>query len=277
MARNPDFQFLISKRSLLVRPLELELLQDRDDVDEEELEPARTGGLSRQWRYTTHDIWAELSLDGGWTVAYRVALDRYNYPVIGEIRLFPSESWRPNNYEGRWSAEVLGSRARAPRGGIKQKLLRSIPTRHHARVLSRAMTYYQEQHQSLRGRFSLGRNPNPYRSDAGPKTRHPGALPKTSSRGRPALPEIAYARVARAYVDAIERRSRSPAKDVARMLRTNERRIRGMIARARTRGLLTRAPSPGGYGGSLTEHARALLKKHAKKKTSPRRKKGGGN
>ena len=258
-----DFRFVVTKREVLLRAAELEgpWLRERDDVEEEELVELKGSGVGQRRLYETHDIWAEGKLDDDWAVAYRVGLDDHDQPVIAEIRLFPCETWRPNHYEGRWSAEVLGSRAGAPSGGIKQKQIRAIPTRHHASVLQRAMSYFQKGHLSLLGRATLGRNESPFQSDAGPTRGSIHQPKKSGKRGRPPLPDAEYVEAAASYANAIARSSRSPAKDVARELRQDEDRTRAMLRRARARGLLSPALSPGKHGGALTERGKAVLRR----------------
>jgi hypothetical protein len=73
------------------------------------------------------EAWLEVDLDDGWTAAYRV-MPQQGQPVIGEVRVFPTESFTSRN-PGEWvSGTFLGLNATVPAGGITTRLLRSLQT-----------------------------------------------------------------------------------------------------------------------------------------------------
>src|SRR5439155_13499632 len=86
-------------------------------------------------------------------------------------------------------------------------------------------------------------------------------------RGRPPLSDLLLAQTARAYVEAVGRRSARPVVEAAVHLglgREGAPHVRDRISRARRRRLLTEA-EPGRAGGVLTGKALALLRRPSKR------------
>lgn len=77
------------------------------------------------------------------------------------------------------------------------------------------------------------------------------ALATPARRGRPRLPDRFYAQVAAAYVARVDAGSRRPIADAAADLNYSPGYIRGVVSKARDRGLLTPAVQ-GRIGGELT-------------------------
>ena len=85
------------------------------------------------------DIWFEEPLGTEWVVAYRMVLQEQDTRVIvGAIRIFPAAAPREPD-SGRWVAEVLGSRAPVPAGGIKARTLCRVRLRAFGRELSKIL------------------------------------------------------------------------------------------------------------------------------------------
>jgi hypothetical protein len=102
----------------------------------------------------------------------------------------------------------------------------------------------------LDGRIPMGRT----RQDRDPRPRV----------GRPRLSDQLLARVARAYLDALQRHSDRPVLDAAARLHERPERVRDLLHRARRRGLLEGSKS-GVAGGALTTGGRALLRQQTKR------------
>jgi hypothetical protein len=102
------------------------------------------------------------------------------------------------------------------------------------------------------------------------RARMPRDREPRSRAGRPRLSDVLLARVARAYLDALQRQSAQPVVDAATRLRERPERVRDLLHRARRRGLLEGNKS-GVAGGTLTMRGRALLRRHASK---PEKKRG---
>jgi len=74
----------------------------------------------------TPEVWQEVLLGGGWTVALRLAVQG-GHPVVAELRVFPAEPG-PRD-AGRWSVETLGVAEAArfiPPGGLTARKLREV-------------------------------------------------------------------------------------------------------------------------------------------------------
>ena len=168
---------------------------------------------------------------------------------MAEVRIFPNEANRL--HRGRWSAEVLGVKAKVPRGGIKARLLRKVPLGEHLRFAGQFLREVREQYGDL-----------PFKPDRSFRARGFVAPEKTNGMraGRKGRSDIFYARLARDYVKAIERGSKRPVEKIAKARNLPKERVRDMLHAARKRGLLTRG-FRGHSVGELTEKGRKLLEK----------------
>ncbi len=180
------------------------------------------------------DIWFEAPLGTDWIVAYRLALQaEHTRVVIGEIRIFPSAPPRQPQ-SGRWVADVLGSKAPVPSGGLKARTLRRVRLRAFERELSAILNRY---------RLPLA----------------VGAPEVTGgTRGRK-INFRRYARIATLYAARYEAGSAHPTADVAKHLRLTPATARAAVAKARQLGLLT-ATTRGARSGRATPRAFAILK-----------------
>ena len=189
--------------------------------------------------------WVETPLGDDWVVAVRI-LPQDGQPVVGELRVFPSEPGRPV-YGGRWSAEVLGDKAKVPRGGLTARLLREVRIGESLRFFTSG---FRDRHKSwleLIGIWPQGR-----RGYTLPSTRNVSRL------GRRGKPDIFYANIAKDYVKRVIAGSRSPVKEMAKARRFPPENMRDMVHEARRRGLLT-SGKQGKLGGGLTDEVRAIL------------------
>jgi hypothetical protein len=198
------------------------------------------------------DTWIEVPLGTAWVVAYRIVGDR-GRPVVGEVRIFPAEPGRPAG--GHWSGEILGTRAPVPPGGITARLLRGFRVRAYLRVMAELIQQLRKE--DPEDARVYGWSPEP------PEPRV-GLGGSQSRRGPKGRPDVFYADIARAYVQAIERESPGPVLAVAQARRLSPGKVRDMIRTARARHLLTEV-LPGIPGGILTPKAEALLGSTKKK------------
>lgn len=188
-----------------------------------------------------YDIWYEESLDDDWVVAYRLALQEQDTRVaVGEIRIFPAAPPR-EPMTGRWSADVLGSRAPVPAGGIKARTLRQVRLRAFERELSKILKAFRL-----------------------PRFRAPEQTTTGGKRGRK-LDEHRYAKIAVLYGQRYEAGSAHPTADVAKQLRLTPASARAAVSKARRLGLLT-ATTQGERSGRATPRAFAILKSADRRK-----------
>lgn len=192
------------------------------------------------------DFWLELVLPEQykeWRAASRLAVQDGQL-VVAELRVFPAEEAYPT--PGVWSAEVLGVAAPVPLGGLPGRLLRRVrlgqPAKHTERFLRMSKSkplgqFFREL--DLRA----------------PAERSEPSRPQRPRRGRP---DLFYARLAAAYVKAVQRGEQRPIRWLATQRRTEPATIRDMVHEARERGLLTPA-TQGKSGGALTPRALAML------------------
>ena len=210
----------------------------------------------------TSETWVEAPIGEEWTAAYRLVVQN-GFPVVAELRIFPAEPGRRDSQRdpGRWGGEVLGAKARAPRGGITARLLRQVKVGEHYKFVGDFLRWVQKQY----GREPFGPDqPLGRRGLTVPASTH---VPERGRRGRS---DADYARVAAAYVEAFNAGSRHPVVDAAQALRAPPARMRDMVHQARCRGLLTPSTKQGRRGGQLTPRACALLKRPIPRKGAVR-------
>jgi hypothetical protein len=211
-------------------------------LSKEELHVCDPERLQRDAReMKIEDTWIESPLGKDWVVAYRI-LAQGGAPVVGEVRIFPTETKR--RHPGQWSAEFLGARASAPPGGLTSRLLRRVRLGANLKEAGKIIKWWYESHPEAiaplteRGLVAAPRRP--------------------TGRGRKGHPDLFYALLADEYVAAVQARSPRPAVDVARRRRLKAARVRDLLHEARHRGLLT-VQRHGVKGGVLTNAARTLL------------------
>ena len=283
----------LSRRSLFLREAEYEWLEDGHerewkarDAERDLPEQAITVRHQRYYPYVTHDVWHETRLSreavkaagahGAWTVAYRIVPDRRGRSVIGEVRIFPTERRvRPNGWEGRWAAEVRGSSAHAPTGGVTSRLVRAVKlngvSQAIAEVMARVVGHDElsdEWKKGLLGFVNLNRETL---SAMGMTARDLPAPPKLPPAGRRRSADLRYAELARDYSQLVlgKRKGTRPIRDLAKRRGVTPAYMSVLINRARQRGMLTTdqlsGATPGKAGGILTNKAVAVLAAAGKK------------
>lgn len=219
------------------------------------------------------DGWVEVDIDAHWRVALRLSQDEDGEPVFGELRLFPRERNRPrDNFAGRWSAEVRGYRAKAPRNGVTARLLRKMPLGERGRFLAKIISSDERE---LSRELSVGGHVPPWleehtvdgwlartprRGPRGEKRAAPDS-PTRIGRGRPPVPDLELARLAQAYVKRFGvGKSRQATRDAADDLDLDYSVALNRVLLARRRGFLVRTGNRQGVaGGVLSAKARAVL------------------
>lgn len=176
--------------------------------------------------------WYEQLLGDGWVAAFRLG-EQGQRLVVAELRLFPSAGPR-EPLAGRWAADVLGTRAPVPRGGLKARTLGLVKLRAFERDLGALLRAYHL-----------------------PRLRGPEPSPTGETRGR--KPNLRrYAEVAQAYEKAYAAGSSRPTAAVAARLKMTAGAARAAVARARTLGMLT-ATVRGERGGRAMQRAIDLM------------------
>jgi hypothetical protein len=193
------------------------------------------------------ETWLEGPLGGGtWMVAYRVVLQG-DRPVIAEVRVFPNEDGRKRR--GQWSAQRLGDLAPVPAGGLPAHLLRKLKPGEALKLSKDKLGRLYDTWSRL------------YGTD-GPELLAPswGSASKDLDLrpGRSGRPEEFWAKIAEAYVSALQGGSRTPIRDLAEQFGCSPPRMRDLVFQARNKKFLTESTS-GRSGGDLTHQARRVL------------------
>jgi len=195
------------------------------------------------------DAWLEVSIDDTWLAAVRLVIQD-GHVVVAEVRVFPRERAPGAGVAGLWSAEVLGNRASAPRGGITSRLLRKIPIGEYPAHVRSVIGPWHQIEGMPRESVTVG---------------FPGVV--VAERPRPerntGRPDWFFAQLAADYVDAVASGSRRPVADLARRRRFPPARIRDMLHEARERGLLSRGER-GRRGGYLLPRAMEILRQRGR-------------
>ena len=204
--------------------------------------------VTESGRVKAGQIWIEASIDQRWRAAARLVVQQGDV-VVGEIRVFPRET-RGGRAPGRWSADVLGARARVPRGGLTAQTLRAVRLGGHVTQARDVLAWIVKRHG--RKLFAPGHSLGEL-----------GLLPPDQARPRRARnagrPDRFYARLAATYAGLVSRGVRHPIKDMAKRRRVEPPTVRDWIREARVRGLLTTG-TRGRASGQLTPFAQRVLK-----------------
>jgi hypothetical protein len=180
--------------------------------------------------------------------------------VIGELRVFPREPESHEIYEstagrkpGSWSADLLGDRAPVPVGGLTARKTQEAPFS-DALVRARDML------------LVVAADPDAQRDHVLADHRlDPTQLQQVERGGRAgrrrANDDRRLAKLASDYV-ALALSDRRPVETLASRHHITRGHAKRLLAEARKRGLLERAPELGTRaGGTLTDKARALLER----------------
>jgi hypothetical protein len=192
----------------------------------------------RAQREAYPERWVERRI-GRWVASYRIVQQGERF-VVAEVRVFP-DHWEPGTPRpaGRWSA-TYGAKVdktdAVPIGGLSAAVLRDASR--------------------LREAYSSAREDRWTDWDAFMD----GSVEPPPKRRRDALSLNQLAQLALAYADACAKGSRSPVQDVATRVGEKATTIRGRIALARQRGVLTEPfGGQGVSGGRLTPLGESLL------------------
>lgn len=193
------------------------------------------------------NVWVRVEVDPHWVVACRMAIQN-DKPVIGELRLFPSDG---THIACEWSARLQGPWAQVPYGGVSSKLLRQINIGEVVPLLAEVQRV-----------ITRMRKVTPHALPASAQALE-AAFPDRGSRegvrrGPKGRPDRYYAKIAKAYADRIAAGDRSPIRTLATRRRTSLAQVRAAVHQARIRGFLS-GGHQGKRGGILTAAARQLL------------------
>jgi hypothetical protein len=204
-------------------------------------------------------LWIEEQVGTEWVAAFRISR-QHGRPVVSEVRLLPREGDRAAHLESRsMPGEWSQNDATVPAGGITTNLLRAVKMGNH---LADVLTDYFGHAERVTPRETwpavfqeLANRPVP-----------------AGRRGRPPMTLAQYAKLADAYVDAVERGCPNPVRVAAELVGWKPGRFSSALFRARKHGLLTRAGvKQGRRGGTLTPKALELLAKSERTDVRKRR------
>jgi hypothetical protein len=202
-----------------------------------------------------HSVWVEQELSAEWVAAFQL-VPQGGIPVIAELRILPRE---PGRDPWRWKGNLLGVKAKVPRGGITSNITRAIRLSIPADKLLEFSALLRKLGPSVFDRV-LG--------DAGfsDRTKRERALSPL------ARPDVFYAKVARDYDRLLQAGVHNVNQKLAAQRREPPSKIRDMVRRARKLGLLEPPAAQGKIGqkaGSrLTPKAEQLLRPQRKTKSN---------
>ena len=201
------------------------------------------GCRSKSSRVKVQDGWVEVPLGDDWITAYRLILQD-GEPVVGEVRVFPKDNVR-GRPPGLWSAEIIGFKATAPRGGLPAEVLRQVQLGAYRRHGQDFLDWLHET--------------KPSRPITAAPTGVGGPGAAKGAKPRPGKPDEFYADIAKDYVDLWTTGTPHPISQIAIRRSTSKSKVRDMVREARQRGLLTPGQR-GRIGGQLTARALELLR-----------------
>jgi hypothetical protein len=148
-----------------------------------------------------------VEIGDGWVAAYRL-IPQGGRVVVGELRLYPSESTRDE--AGSWSAERLGNEAAVPAGGLTADVLRKVPVGEHRQFIRERLDELRE---DLGAKFFDVTGFD----DLAPDTTKLDALTREASRrpGHEGRPDLFYARIAAIYVERVDAGNGRPIREIA--------------------------------------------------------------
>jgi hypothetical protein len=189
------------------------------------------------------DVWYERPLSRHWRVAYRLHVERPGTRrarlVIAEVRVLPVE---PGAHPGEWSAEVLGQRARCPRGGVPGRVMNQVRSRATLDAVLRIVNANRVRHGSAFVSWLLHGREVPAPKDPAP-----------ARRGRPSARTTAFYRAfARRFAECEQNRTsgESSRRVLASEYRVPEQTIANWVRRCRDPKLGLLEPTRAGKRGA---------------------------
>ncbi len=196
--------------------------------------------------------WIESVLPLGWVVSYRI-VRKDDHVVVGEARIHPREN---NSDPGEWSRNPDS----VPEGGLKTAVVRALKIGEPLRELPKVLDQMRSQFPGATARI---------------ERRHRftnAVLTEPVRPGRRGRDPRSLAEIARSYVAACDRGSRSPVQDVVdELARQGRDKSPASVStdiyncRHHDPPLLTPA-QPGRAGGRLTAEATRLLSEKGRKR-----------
>ena len=122
----------------LERVLDGEALARRLGVKKKRLVTSRSGNV------IAGHVWMEVPIDRDWRAASRLVVKNGDL-VVGEVRVFPRET-RRGRAPGRWSADVLGTRAPVPGAGLTARLLHRVRLGEHLTHTQKVLAFIVREH-----------------------------------------------------------------------------------------------------------------------------------
>jgi len=181
--------------------------------------------------------WLRRRTKSGWVVSYRL-VPKAGRPAVAEVRVFPDEGAPAEEGHGStWS----GDDEMVPEGGLPGRVVRDEV--HVVDDLALVATKLGEFRKHF-GQFTWD------------TTIADRLAPAKRGKGR--RNDRRIAEVAAIYGKALDRQSKSPAKDAAKELGLAAERVHEIMFKARDRGIW-KGGRPGRAGGGLTQVGRALL------------------
>ena len=213
------------------------------------------------------NYWTERPLGDDWTVAYRYTVQN-GQPVISELRIFPAEG--PLNFAGQprragawgidlkrfggpghWWAELLGSMASAPPGGLTASLVdKGLHMGTDARLTRQELVRLRRAAPQL----FAAEGWEPFTAVSA-RAALAGRRPGRKGHGL-----AFFAQLAKEYAERLDAGDPQPNVTIANRRGKTPGWVRDKIFRTRERGLLSPPPAPGKRGGALTPKAEAILK-----------------
>jgi len=194
------------------------------------------------------EAWVEVPIEEHWIAAYRI-VPKGDHPAVAEVRLFPDE---PNRDAGHWSEQPSS----VPSSGVPGALLGRLRLRD---ALDKFAELIDDADEKTDGYFNaqvlkrFGLDEGHRRASARP--------------GRGGRDDLFYAIWAAAYVGLLQAGDRTPVRSLGEdppvalegaSSPLSPNTVRGILAEARARELLSEAPR-GRAGGELSTETTRLL------------------
>jgi len=202
------------------------------------------------------DLWAEAPIDDAWRACYRFVVADDGTLHIGELRVLPREADRRR--PGTWCGTWQGIHAALPTKPLTSRHVHALRVALHTELFAQILTQLRADR----------RIPETALRRWGLTAEQPPA--KTATRAtdkRRKYSALDYARIARDYQAACERKGVQPIVALAKKRRISPSTARGLVARAREAGMLSKGHQ-GQHGGAMTDRAHQLLASRQRKRQS---------